>query len=101
MDNRDTSLSLESDIESAGILAPPPAPLRVIAADADLWMRLFYQELLPRMGHEVTVVESGLGPGERVVTDNQYSLRPGSNVAVTARPPGAPATDGAAGSPQP
>jgi response regulator NasT len=60
MDNRDTSLSLESDIESAGILAPPPAPLRVIAADADLWMRLFYQELLPRMGHEVTVVESGL-----------------------------------------
>jgi multidrug efflux system membrane fusion protein len=49
----------------------------------------------------VTVVESGLGPGERVVTDNQYSLRPGSNVAVTARPPGAPATDGAAGSPQP
>jgi response regulator NasT len=33
--------------------------LRVIAADGDLWMRLFYQELLPRMGHQVVAVGSG------------------------------------------
>jgi response regulator NasT len=60
MANRHASFSLESDTEAANILAPPPTALRVIAADADLWMRLFYQEMLPRMGHEVTVVESGL-----------------------------------------
>jgi response regulator NasT len=33
--------------------------LRVIAADGDLWMRLFYQELLPHMGHQVVAVCSG------------------------------------------
>jgi response regulator NasT len=59
MANRDASPSFESDAEAASILAPWPAALRVVAADADLWMRLFYQELLPRMGHEATVVESG------------------------------------------
>src|SRR5262249_441002 len=36
-----------------------PAALHVIAADADLWMRLFYQELLPQMGHEVVAVGCG------------------------------------------
>jgi response regulator NasT len=33
--------------------------LRVIAADGDLWMRLFYQELLPHLGHQVVAVCSG------------------------------------------
>jgi AmiR/NasT family two-component response regulator len=59
MANRHASPEFESDAESASILAPPLAALRIVAADADLWMRLFYQELLPRMGHEATVVESG------------------------------------------
>ncbi len=60
MVNRHASPFPESDAESTAILAPPPTALRVVAADADMWMRLFYQELLPWMGHEVTVVESGL-----------------------------------------
>ena len=36
-----------------------PAAWRIIAADGDLWMRLYYQELLPRMGHQVVAVSSG------------------------------------------
>jgi multidrug efflux system membrane fusion protein len=42
------------------------------------------------------VVESGLAAGERVVTDGQYSLRPGS--AVTEQRPST-AADGSAGQP--
>jgi multidrug efflux system membrane fusion protein len=42
------------------------------------------------------VVESGLAAGERVVTDGQYSLRPGST--VTQQPP-SDVTDGNAGQP--
>ena len=59
MANRHASHSPKSDAGSAGILAPGLAALRVVAADADQWMRLLYQEMLPRLGHEVNVVGSG------------------------------------------
>ncbi len=41
-----------------------PAAMRVIAADGDLWMRLFYQELLGRLGHQVVAVGSGYHLGK-------------------------------------
>jgi membrane fusion protein, multidrug efflux system len=34
----------------------------------------------------LAVIEEGLSPGERVVVDGQFKLRPGSNVAVTMMP---------------
>jgi multidrug efflux system membrane fusion protein len=34
------------------------------------------------------VIEAGLSPGERVVVDGQFKLRPGAKVAVTMVPAG-------------
>jgi len=40
-------------------MSDPSRPLRIAVADDDRETRAYFQELLPRLGHQVVVAESG------------------------------------------
>jgi len=93
------NVTVELSVIAEAIVVPPAAVqigqrgnyVFVVKADNTVELRLVRTGV--RTDREI-VIEDGLKVGERVVTEGQLRLRPGSRVAV--RPPGGPAPPGRA-----